>query len=265
MSFRENIDSELDEFGTGTWAVPTYKVEGYLTWLVTQKLPEPKHQALEKLIKALTRFAVVLGGFGKSWRRADHRLFYPDYYEESKKPLIGCHWQWSGERSLRSDVSVRKLDKVGAFIEQVRSLAKDWMQLQGFTPNPARLAPWREAWHERNVQVWGHLADDVDDSEAIYWLHGAYQTAIPTVHIPEGSIYRSSITGQMSQIGRLWHRMYPLVRLVKDPANPSQPVVHPTRQYLEILTLFPDNSSKSNQFVSFLASNQSKFTKLWPI
>ena len=36
-------------------------------------------------------------------------------------------WQWAGARSLRSDVSVRNLDRVRAFIEQVRSLAKDWM------------------------------------------------------------------------------------------------------------------------------------------
>jgi CRISPR-associated protein Cmr6 len=265
MSFRENIDSELDEFGTGTWAVPTYEVEGCLTWLVTQKLSDPKHEALEKLIKALTRFAVVLGGFGKSWRRADHRLFYSDYYEESRKPLIGCHWQWVGESSLRSDVSVRKLDRVGTFIEQVRSCAKDWMQLQGFKPNSAHPASWREAWHEQNVQVWGRLADDKDNSEAIYWLHGAYQTAIPAVHIPEGSIYRSSVTGRMSEIGRLWHRMYPLVRLVKDPHDPSQPVVVKTRQYLEILTLFPDNLPQSNQFVNFLASDRNLFTKLWPI
>lgn len=233
-----------------------------MTTAITQKLSDPKHQALEKLIKALTRFAVVLGGFGKSWRRADHRLFYSDYYEENRKPLIGCHWQWVGESSLRSDVSVRKLDKVGAFIKQVRSHAKDWMQLQGFTPNPTRHAPWRETWHEQNVQVWGRLADNRDNSEAIYWLHGAYQTAIPTVHIPEGSIYCFSITGRMSEIGRLWHRMYPLVRLVKDPHEPTQPVVVKTRQYLEILTLFPDNLPQSNQFISFLASDRSLFKKL---
>ncbi len=264
MSFRENSNSELDEFGIGTWAVPTYEVEGYLTWLVTQNLSEPKRQALEKLIKALTRFALVLGGFGKSWRRADHRLFYPEYYEDNRKPLIGCHWQWAGDRSLRSDVSVRKLDKIGEFIEQVRSVATQWMQLQGVTPTPSRHAPWRESWHEQNVQVWGRLATEKEDCEAIYWLHGAYQQAIPNARIPEGSIYKSSITGQMSQIGRLWHRMYPVVQLRQNPDNSQQPIVRQTKQYLEILTLFPDSSAQSEQFVSFLASKQSMFTKLWP-
>ena len=114
-------------------------------------------------------------------------------------------------------------------------------------------------------QVWGRLTDDIDDSEAIYWLHSAYQNAIPNAHIPEGSIYRSSITGQMSQIGRLWHRMYPVVQLRPDPHDFSKQIGRETRQYLEILTLFPDNSPQSNQFVSFLASNGSLFTKLWPI
>ncbi len=265
MSFRAINDSELEEFGTGKWAVPTYEVEGYLTWLVTQNLPEPKRQALKKLIEALTRFALILGGFGKSWRRADHRLFYPEYYENSHKPLIGCHWQWAGAQSLRWDSSVRRLDRVEEFIEQVRSCATEWMKLQGVTPNSAHLTPWREAWHKQNVQVWGRLAENNEECEAIHWLHGPYQNAIPNAHIPEGSIYRSSITGQMSQIGRLWHRMYPVVQLVPDPSDANKRIGRVTRRYLELLTLFPDDSQQSNQFVKFLASKQSGFTKLWPL
>ena len=71
-------------------------------------------------MKALTCFAMLLGGFGKSWRRADHRLFFPEYYPnffndtgEDRKPLIGCHWQWLGERALLGDVQVRKLETLG--------------------------------------------------------------------------------------------------------------------------------------------------------
>ena len=75
----------------------------------------------------LIQFAVILGGFGKSWRRADHRLFYPDYADLGYKPLIGCHWEWMGERSLRSDVRVRKPEKLGEFIETVRKMARAWM------------------------------------------------------------------------------------------------------------------------------------------
>lgn len=115
---------------------------------------------------------------GKSWRRADHRLFYEEYYENDYKSLIGCHWQWLGERSLALDVQVRKLDQFGGFIDKVRQTAQDWMKLQGITPNPAQKAPWREAWHHDTVQVWGREADSKEDSQAIFWLHQPYQEEI---------------------------------------------------------------------------------------
>ncbi|MDE5085152.1 MAG: RAMP superfamily protein, partial [Trichodesmium sp. St18_bin1] len=71
----------IDKFGKGNYAAPTYNVEGKLSWLLTKKFPKAQRELLEKLIKGLTRFAMVFGGFGKSWRRADHRLFFPDYYD----------------------------------------------------------------------------------------------------------------------------------------------------------------------------------------
>lgn len=259
MNFRDT-NLELDDFGRGKWQVPIYEVEGDLTWLLTQNISAPHKEALPKLVQALTRFAVVFGGFGKSWRRADHRLFYPEYYEgSSQKPLIGCHWQWAGQLDTR----VRSLDKVGEFIDEVRQTAIAWMNLQGVNPNPSKLAPWREAWHPQNVQVWGRLAENVDDSQAIEWFHGAYRRAIPTARIPEGSIYRSSVTGRMGHIGRLWHRMYPVVRLIKSPEDPSKPKAVNSRQFLEILTFFPDGSAESDEFKKFLASEQKMFTKLW--
>ncbi|MBD2605931.1 RAMP superfamily protein [Scytonema hofmannii FACHB-248] len=266
MSFQVLKDNP-GSFGRAGYIQPTYNLEGELTWLLAKKLPNPEHEeALKKLVAALTRFAMVLGGFGKSWRRADHRLFYEEYYENEYKSLIGCHWQWLGERSLITDVQVRKLDQVGGFIDKVQQTARDWMQLQGITPNPAQKAPWREAWHHDTVQVWGREANEAEDSEAIFWLHQPYQEEIRGVQ-QEGSIYRSSITGQMGRIGRLWHRMYPLVRLVKNPQDPNgKPIPRQTRQYLELLTIFPDDSQESQQFVEFLNSQQTRtggFQQLW--
>lgn len=105
------------------------------------------------------------------------------------------------------------------------------------------------------MQVWGRLADEAEDCEAIRWLHGPYREAIHSVGISEGSIYRSSVTGQVGQIGRLWHRMYPLVRLVKNPKDPGgKPIPKQTNQYFELLTLFPDNSLESNELLEFLQS-----------
>ncbi len=235
--------------------------------MLAKKLPHPEHEeALKKLICALTRFAMVLGGFGKSWRRADHRLFYEEYYENEYKSLIGCHWQWLTERSLALDVQVRKLDQLGGFIDKVQQTAIEWMQLQGITPNPAQKAPWREAWHHDTVQVWGREADSTEDSQAIFWLHQPYQDEIRGIQ-PSGSIYRSSLTGQMGQIGRLWHRMYPVVKLVRNPQDPNgKPIPRTTPKYLEFLTLFPDNSTESRQFLQFLNSQQNhpnSFQRLW--
>jgi CRISPR-associated protein Cmr6 len=263
MAFQET-DLTMGEYGQGSYAQPTYDVEGNLGWLLTRPLSRPQQEALTKLIEALTRFAMVFGGFGKSWRRADHRLVYPDYYDDGQQPLIGCHWEWFGKRSHIRDVRVRKLEKVGDFIEEVRQAAQDWMQLQGHVPSPNQHADWREAWHPSNVQVWGREADGIEDSEAVRWLHGPFREAIPNAGIQEGSIYRSSMTGRIGQIGRLWHRMYPQVRLVKDPENPKRPKPLVTRQFFELVTLFPDQSSESDELLYFLESQQKAFQKLWP-
>jgi len=256
---------ELGDFGQGSYNQPTYTVEGELLWRLSQDLPQTQRQALTKLIEALTRFAMVFGGFGKSWRRADHRLVYPEYYDQGYKPLIGCHWEWLGKRSQGRDVRVRKLDKVGDFIAEVRQTAREWMQLQNVTPQVNYCANWREAWHPDRVQVWGRETNGLDDCEAVRWLHGPYREAIPSVGIPEGSIYRSSMTGQMGNIGRLWHRMYPKVRLVKDPKDPKKPMPLVTRQYFELVTLFPDDSLESEELLAFLNGQQTLFKKLWPM
>ncbi len=266
ITFRETA-LELNDFGVGSYAVPTYKVEGQLSWLLTQKIPETEREALQKLIKTLTQFAMLFGGFGKSWRRADHRLFYPEYYDtETPKPLIGCHWQWSGERCLIKDVKVRKLEKVGEFIDEVRQVAQDWLELQGITPNPQQKANWRETWHPETVEIWGRQTrEGAEDCEAVRWLHGPYREALPKARITEGSIYRTSVTGELGNIGRLWHRMYPVIALKKNPDDPSKAIPRNTNQFFELLTFFPDNSEDSDEFLEFLESEQKIFQKLWPL
>jgi len=266
MKFETSFSS-IGEFGQGAYTVPTYDVEGKLTWLLTKKFPDAQRELLEKLIKGLTRFAMVFGGFGKSWRRADHRLFFPEYYDgEDDKPLIGCHWSWKGERSLRYDVRVRKLEKLGEFIDkEVRQVAMEWMELYCVTPDAENCTNWREAWHPKRVQVWGRLAREAEECEAVRWLHQAYRAKMGR-HIPEGSIYKSSVTGfvgRETQIGRLWHRMYPVVRLKKNPDNPNKPIIGKSREFLELLTLFPDDSEEFEDFLHFLESEQKMFQLLW--
>ncbi|MEM8604772.1 MAG: RAMP superfamily protein, partial [Cyanobacteria bacterium P01_H01_bin.121] len=100
-------------------------------------------------------------------------------------------------------------------------------------------------------------------SQAIYWLHGPYRRAIREAGIPEGSIYKSSVTGKMGQIGRVWHRMYPWVRKVKSKDNPNIPIPLRTPKFIELLTIFPDQSSECRAFLRFLEQGESNFQKLW--
>ncbi|MBE9101687.1 RAMP superfamily protein [Vacuolonema iberomarrocanum] len=268
MAFQAEEDKlVIGSFGRGGYTQPTYKVQGQLLWMLTRSLPDEQKTALTKLIEALTRFAMVFGGFGKSWRRADHRLVYPDYYDAGDKALIGCHWEWLDKRSQIRDVRVRKLDKVADFIEEVRTAAQNWMQLQGIEPQPENHADWREAWHPSKVEVWGRMTrkgDGIEDSLAVSWLHDPYRDAIPTAGVTQGSIYQSTLTGQMGRIGRLWHRMYPYIRLVDDPKNPGKPKPLTTTQYFELLTLFPDDAAETIEFLDFLDNQQRSFQRLWP-
>jgi len=259
---RESL--QMETFGSGSYAVPTYEVEGKLAWKLTRSLPEPQRKTLKNLISSLTRFSLLLGGFGKSWRRADHRLFYPEYYDLDKaKPLIGCHWQWKGERSQVVDNKVRKLSDVATFIEETRSIAKEWMKQQNVKTNKGFAEEWREAWHPRKVQVWGRVADSAEESDAIAWLHRPYRHADPPYQT-EGSIYRTSVTGKLGEIGHLWHRMYPVVLAKRDPENPRKPKIIRTRRYLELLSVFPDGSPECDDFLQFLDSALCDFELLWP-
>jgi len=97
----------------------------------------------------------------------------------------------------------------------------------------------------------------------VYWFHKPYQQKIPNLQ-PEGSIYKSSVTGKIGEISLLWHRMYPIVLLKKDPKNPKKPIVRPTSRYLELITIFPDGSSQQcNDFLNFLKTKPESFQLLW--
>jgi CRISPR-associated protein Cmr6 len=260
------VEAKLDlgSFGSGAYAQPCYDVEGELIWYLARPLADASHEVpLKKLVASLMQFAMILGGFGKSWRRADHRKFFEEYYEDSHKALIGCHWQWLGDPVLRRNVKVWRLAQVGNFMNQVREVAQEWMQIQNMTVQPNRWATdWREAWHPTNVQVWGREAANAESSEAIRWFHGPYREAMRGI-CAEGSIYQTDFPGKVSRVGRLWHRMYPVVELKKDPNDPQKPIVKRTPKFLELLTIFPDGSDVSDDFLDFLNTHPYGFEQLW--
>jgi CRISPR-associated protein Cmr6 len=292
-----------------------YDVSGNLIWLLLGKLENSEHRPyLQKLLEKLTQFAMLLGGFGKSWRRADHRIFYPAY----TKHIIGCHWDWA-DNNWNSVIS---LNDAKTLIEETLKAAKKWMLKRGFevkqpittkslttttpssqtNPNQPQLnrpmprpAPkqnqatqetqWREAWHQENVQVWGRIAKNTGDSKVIHWLHSSRQggnqqpekgnyhnqqkkaqnqslpSAVQRPTKPTNafssrpSIYRTSLTGRLkdtrkspdpTQIGRLWHRMYPLKN----------------DQYLELITIFPKGCTEAELLIKWLSS-QAEWKQVW--
>lgn len=255
---------EINSFGSGNYAQPAYQVEGELIWFLAKPLADHNQEPiLKKLVGKLMQFAMILGGFGKSWRRVDHRRFFEEYYENDYKALIGCHWQWLGENTQRRNVQVSRLEKIGEFLDNVRQIAREWIQSQNKPLRTTEWAKdWREAWHPSNVQVWGRIAENADESAAVRWFHEPYQQKIPGIQ-PEGSIYKSSVTGKIGQISRIWHRMYPLIALKKDPENPQKPIVKPSPRYLELITIFPDGTTESNDFLQFLNTHPEQFEQLW--
>ncbi len=255
MRFRINEDLEqnlrltLGWHGAGRQAAPYYQVDGKLDWLLNSQDPKLDRDSLKKLILKLMQFAMVFGGFGKSWRRADHRLFFDPDYER----LIGCHWQWVDKSRLQTGVS--KLDKIPAFITQVQDAARDWMARRGYRIHTNH-ASWRETWEHNKVQVWGRVASDAEDSLAINWLHRNYTG--------DQTIKNTDLTGKLNYIGRLWHRMYPVILFRRGEDGTKVPRVFP--QYLEMLTLFPDKSQTTQLFLDYLhsqASRQGSFEQLW--
>lgn len=265
---------KLGEFTDG-YNEPTYKVAGELRWLLMspRQLDENKKEVLKRLLRALMQFAMLFGGFGKSWRRVDHRLFPYEYknhrgqfenYYDRHQPLIGCHWEWN-RNSLINATNIPSLNRVASFINKLREIAGEWMHLNNLEPNENQYSPWRESWHPETVQVWGRLADGADHCVAIKWLHEAYQRADRRTGIPELRIKKTSVTGCINKISRLWLRMYPVVRLVDDLNNPGKKIPKLTPNYLELLTIFPDDSDDFNNFVNFLDSEPEGFRQLWPL
>ncbi|MFM8295972.1 MAG: hypothetical protein ACKN9E_15690, partial [Microcystaceae cyanobacterium] len=221
--------------------------EGRLDILIMKEVTDIQKMNLQSLLTRLIKFSLLLGGFGKSWRRSDHRLFYPDYLKNDDKPVIGCHWRLL-KNFPQYGVVVNQLQDVTIFLNDCHSFIQRFVRTRGEQLN-GNVSNWREAFHPDRVQVWGRFAEDKSDSHAIYWFHKNYQGA--------NTIKGSSLTGQLGQIGRIWHRMY-------SHFEKQDKKIVLTGKYVELLTIFPDNSPASNQFLEFL-ENSRDFTLLWPL
>jgi CRISPR-associated protein Cmr6 len=255
ISFRAE-ELELDEWigNNRNNRVPTYNIEKSTLEILLMRhdLSDTQRKELKVLVIQLMKFAMLLGGFGKSWRRADHQMFMPKY----KNQMIGCHWQFL-QRSSKCYIPFE--DDMTAITEFLKSFHRkgksfSWLPSTPGTPTPDI----REAWRPDNAQVWGRLADGRDDSQAIKWLHGPYKSG--------QTIKPSDLTGKMGQIGRLWHRMYPRFEEVPQPDGKTR-FRRKQDQYAELLTIFPNVEGNTQRqiaqdFLKFLGQ-ETDFKQLW--
>ncbi|MBW4613628.1 MAG: hypothetical protein KME21_10155 [Desmonostoc vinosum HA7617-LM4] len=236
--------------GRRTRPMPVYNLKsGKLDIFAVKSYSEQEREFLTLLIK----FSLLLGGFGKSWRRIHHDLFYQSYFQNNDKPMIGCHWLFS-KPSESADYCITaprgELDNIRAFLASIPNTVRNCFNLPS-TNNYVN--NWREVWHPQKVQVWGRIAEDKNDSQAVEWFHR------------DNFIKRTELTGSIgkpSKVSRIWHRMYPFY--VKIDGK----ILHKKNEegnykYVELLTIFtPDDLPKTREFLSFLNSSND-FIKLW--
>ncbi|MGG6294958.1 hypothetical protein ACQ4M4_11070 [Leptolyngbya sp. AN02str] len=247
---------ELDEWRSPTQrsnTAPIYKTGVAILDVLLMKsdLTSEQQDELKQFTIRLMRFAMLLGGFGKSWRRVYHPRFLPQY----ERQLIGCHWQFT-KRSYPLYIPFNEsLTAITKFLDVFYDKGKEFSWLENIHAQGNLTPGIREAWHKGNVQVWGRVAEDEEDSLAIEWFHD-----------PRFSIKQSELTGKMGRVGRLWHRMYPRFR--KTQNSEGKTVWKPTAQYAELLTIFPNGledkqeQERAKNFLKFL-DQETEFIRLW--
>lgn len=208
---------------------------------------------LAEFLRYILRFSFLMGGIGKSSRRADHRIFYRGYLD-GNKPIIGCHWELlESSNNLAVTVGSDDLANIPNFFKYLRAKAIAWIETQNIIVNPdAYINQWREVWHPNKVQVWGRIAKDRNDSKAVYWYH-------ETKWLKNTSLGGEQVGNGVRKISRSYHRMYP--RIQKTTSGNFK---RKDSEYIELLTLFPDQSDGTQDFLRFINGQQNdRWIRLW--
>lgn len=228
-----------------------YEVEGSLKIFSTN--PKYEHLTeLQTIAKQIVQFAMMFGGFGKSWRRTDHSLFFPNY----GKHAIGCYWEFVEEsKKLCLPIQGTDLSPVTNFINELRKNLETWAKLEKKTIKGQPVRNWRESWFQggnntSGVEVWGRVTQRVAEDEldeatvAIRWLHN------PAV--------KKKLGGAMRKTGSLWHRMYPYSVEVDRSGDKFY-------RHIEFLTIFPSTEYQdSYQFLEEqMTQSKTQFTRIW--
>jgi CRISPR-associated protein Cmr6 len=192
---------------------PVFSTTGCLQW---RTLPDHKikvdDKQLQELLAVLHGLTMALGGFGRGWRRPDHRIFLPSYYQQRnrdgypvQKPIIGCHWEWRNAESLHHFVVVKSRDDLIKLLDKSRDLAIQWLLARGFSLGEP--APWREVIHPERMMIWTRNAEKISDAKAIHWFHKPQDGERS---MDPRDVRKSDIAGRMNLVGCIWNRMLPI-------------------------------------------------------
>ncbi len=154
-------------------------------------------------LKLVLKFAVVMGGLGKSWRRVWHKTFYRN--NPTYKRAIGCHWQADSDEI---NLAIANPADLKIFLNELYDSCKNRVGAKSQV-----CLPWKEAWNPRRVAVYAKV---VQSSQVIDLFHDGDFKTTPAIGGKNPGETRPT------SVSCVWHRMLPL----KDG------------QYLEIVTVF---------------------------
>ena len=143
-----------------------------------------------ELIEQVLKFAFVMGGFGKSWRRASHQLFYKTY----KKFEIGCHWELPPMD--RSWMQIKSTVDLKSFLDDIHQDYKNQ-----FGGGQATSLDWREAWHPDRLCIYAVVTQE---SKAITLFHDDVYKKTPAIGGKNPNDSRPKF------LSSVWHRMLPI-------------------------------------------------------
>lgn len=191
LFWEQRKEVKYDQFG----ATQTFQADGIL------HINASRNEDVE-LIEQVLKFAFIMGGFGKSWRRASHQLFHKTY----KKFEIGCHWELPPMD--RSWMQIKSITDLKSFIDDIHQDYKTQ-----FGGDQAVSLNWREAWHPDRLSVYAAVTQE---SKAITLFHDETYKKTPAIGGKNPNDDRPKF------LSSVWHRMLPI----------------DDRKFLEIITVF---------------------------
>lgn len=205
---------------------PTYETQGIL------HIDAP--QAQQEFLDLILKFAFIMGGFGKSWRRVFHEKFYPGYSKLQQGIHIGCHW-----KSLDSNwLSIKTRADLKELLDELYKVCCERLGTK-----PPHSMNWREAWHPNRVAVYSKV---VTQSEVITLFHDNIFKKTPAIGGKNEGDDRPKF------VSSVWHRMLPIGGEL----------------YLEIVTVFHgdrtpwNHITKKDQLQHFINKLQEKGLEL---